>query len=437
MFRIALLVVVVLLLIGIYPLLLFFRSTHSIVKIEPAPKAIGASTPVKVNVSNPHGYRTVTAWLEQAGSREKLFETSQAARIWAWRPDPGPQEVSFTAAGKKDGKGRLVVEVVSNDLRGSTDRAAYDVEVITKPPTVVADGAQHYINQGGTELVTFTPTGYWSDAGVRAGSYESRSFPKPGGTTERFSLFAFPWDVPASTTPVVFVRNPAGTEVTARFWNKVFPKAFRKREIELTDAFIDKVLGELDPGGSGDRIERFLKINRDMRRENNKTLADLRLKTAERFLWSGAFLQLSNSKVESQFADVRSYMYQGKKVDEQVHLGFDLSVVQRNPVVAANDGNVIYADRLGIYGNCLVLDHGYGLQSVYGHLSSMGVKVGDAVKKGQEIGRSGATGLAGGDHLHFTMQVDGKQVNPVEWWDAHWIQDRVLSKMGGTVQATR
>jgi murein DD-endopeptidase MepM/ murein hydrolase activator NlpD len=112
-----------------------------------------------------------------------------------------------------------------------------------------------------------------------------------------------------------------------------------------------------------------------------------------------------------------------------VHLGFDLSVVQHTPVVAANDGKVVWADRLGIYGNCIVLDHGYGLQSIYGHLSSIGVKVGDAVKKGQEMGKSGATGLAGGDHLHFTMQLDGVQINPVEWWDEHWIHDRILSKI--------
>jgi murein DD-endopeptidase MepM/ murein hydrolase activator NlpD len=57
------------------------------------------------------------------------------------------------------------------------------------------------------------------------------------------------------------------------------------------------------------------------------------------------------------------------------------------------------------------------------------------VKKAQEIGRTGSTGLAGGDHLHFTMQVDGVQVNAVEWWDPHWIHDRILSKTGGAESA--
>jgi murein DD-endopeptidase MepM/ murein hydrolase activator NlpD len=166
-----------------------------------------------------------------------------------------------------------------------------------------------------------------------------------------------------------------------------------------------------------------------MRRDNNRYIADLRQKTEERVLWSGPFVQLANSQVEAQFADVRSYLYEGKKVDEQTHLGFDLSVTQNIPVVAANDGKVVHAGDVGIYGNCIVLDHGYGLQSIYAHLSEIGVKPGEMVKKNQAIGRSGSTGLAGGDHLHFSMQIDGVQVNPVEWWDAHWIQDRILTKL--------
>ena len=121
-------------------------------------------------------------------------------------------------------------------------------------------------------------------------------------------------------------------------------------------------------------------------------------------------------------------------MDEQVHLGFDLSKVKEAPVVASNTGKVVYADRLGIYGNCVVLDHGFGLQSIYAHLSRIGVRKAQMVQRGEELGRSGATGLAGGDHLHFSMQIDGVQVNPVEWWDPHWIKDRVLSKISTSGQ---
>jgi murein DD-endopeptidase MepM/ murein hydrolase activator NlpD len=141
------------------------------------------------------------------------------------------------------------------------------------------------------------------------------------------------------------------------------------------------------------------------------------------------FHPFTNNAVESAFADRRTYVYKGKEVDQQTHLGFDLASFTGMKILAANRGKVVFADEMGIYGNCVILDHGMGVQSLYGHLSSIGVKAGEMVEKEQEMGRSGMTGLAGGDHLHFTMLVNGHMVNPVEWWDAHWIQDRILRKL--------
>ncbi len=159
-------------------------------------------------------------------------------------------------------------------------------------------------------------------------------------------------------------------------------------------------------------------------------------KTSPDLLWKGeVFHPFTNTNaVESAFADRRTYVYQGKEVDHQTHLGFDLASVKNAPasVVSANRGKVLFAEELGIYGNCVIIDHGMGVQSLYGHLSSFTVKEGDMVEKGQEVGKSGITGLAGGDHLHFTMLVNGHMINPVEWWDAHWIADRILRKLKGS-----
>jgi murein DD-endopeptidase MepM/ murein hydrolase activator NlpD len=410
--------------------ILFGLSSRSTLAFDPAPKVIGTGTPLKLKITNPHGVRLVRIELEQNGARTPVHQETAPANRWSfWRKKEAPREVAFIVKGTNDGKARLIATVDSNDLRAATDAVFADVEIITRPPALAVDGLQHYINQGGAEMVAFTPSGYWTEAGVRVSNYTFRSFPKPGAPNERVAMFVYPWDVPPDTVPIVYAKNPAGAEVTARFWNKVFPKKHRSRELALDDAFISKVISELDPAGSGEPIARFLKINGEMRRANNQALSDLRLKTADRPLWSGPFLQLANSKVESQFADVRTYTYKGKKVDEQVHLGFDLSVTRNVSVVAANDGVVVHAAPLGIYGNCVVLDHGLGLQSIYAHLSSIGVKAGDAVKKSQEIGKSGSTGLAGGDHLHYSMQIDGVQTTPVEWWDDHWIKDRILSKL--------
>src|SRR5262249_28870941 len=121
--------------------------------------------------------------------------------------------------------------------------------------------------------------------------------------------------------------------------------------------------------------------------------------------------------------------YKGQPVDRQDHLGFDLATTANAPVTAANDGIVALAEFFGIYGNTIVIDHGYGLMSLYGHLSSFAVNKGDQVTRGQTIAQSGATGLAGGDHLHFSMLLQSVQVDAREWWDPHWIEDRLAAKL--------
>ena len=135
-------------------------------------------------------------------------------------------------------------------------------------------------------------------------------------------------------------------------------------------------------------------------------------------------------KGTSSFADRRTYIYEGQEVDQQDHLGFDLASVRHARLESANDGVVVLARYFGIYGNAVVIDHGFGLMSLYGHLSSIDVAEGQQVGRGDVIGRSGETGLAGGDHLHFTLLVHGKPVNPVEWWDSAWIRDRFAAKLG-------
>ena len=201
----------------------------------------------------------------------------------------------------------------------------------------------------------------------------------------------------------------------------------------------DKFLGRVVPAilqsspqikaSPDDLLPSFLKINNDVRRMNNDTISALAKKTAPGMLWEGAFQPLGGSQIESAFADFRTYLYDGKDVDRQVHLGFDLAKTANSPVTAGNNGKVVFASELGIYGNTVIVDHGMGVQSLYGHLSSFGVNEGDTVKKGQQLGASGQTGLAGGDHLHFSMLVNGQFVNATEWWDPHWIEDRIMRKL--------
>jgi murein DD-endopeptidase MepM/ murein hydrolase activator NlpD len=352
----------------------------------------------------------------------------------------------------KAGPARIVVSATNKSflsLRTLKTTATKDIEVRLEPPRISVVSTHHYVNHGGTEFVVYRATPSDVASGVRVGDVEYPGFAIGNDPALKGAFFALLYDQELRTKIAAFARDEGGNEATASFIDNVFEKPQKKSRIELDDKFMGRVVPEIlehspelklaPPAAGADMLPAFLEVNGELRRRNADQIAAFAKQTSPTRLWDGPFVQLGNSKVEAAFADHRTYIYKGKDVDHQVHLGFDLAVTSRVPVVAANAGTVLNASWLGIYGNCIILDHGMGVQSLYGHLSSFDVKVGDRVTRGQTIGRSGMTGLAGGDHLHFTMLVNGRMVNPVEWWDSHWIADRVMRKLGeaGSSTATK
>ena len=424
------LILVVIVLAVLLLVFLLARSATPAVELTSAVVSLGQATPISVHVRDPRGIRRLQAFVEQNGARYQVFDMAQ--------PSKSPDSAwNFTAGVKttpqlQAGNAKLIVEATSNDLLRKKGRADRDLAVVTQPPIVSVDSEQHYLYLGMADLATFNVSGSWTEAGVRVGDEKFRAWPMPGGKPGLFSLFAFAWNMPTDTVPLVYAANGAGNDVTSPLV-VVFPKKeqpkYTVHDLQVSDAFMQKVINELDPNGTGDTATRFVRINSEMRRANNKTLSDLQFKTADRFLWSRPFIRQPHSQAEANFADVRNYIYHGQKIDQQVHLGYDLAVTQHVGVEASNDGTVVYAAPLGIYGNCIVLDHGYGLQTIYGHLSRIDVHEGDMVKQGQVMGLSGQTGMAGGDHIHFAMQLDGVQIDPKEWWDAHWIKDHIARRV--------
>jgi murein DD-endopeptidase MepM/ murein hydrolase activator NlpD len=427
-----------------------FAAGPEIVITKPE-KFVGARTRVEAVVKGPNVVLTsVSVVFEQNGRRTGLGGPEDG--LDPGTPEPGTvtkiAEIDRKAVPDlQSGPAKLIVTAtrpVLFGLRNIGAEATRDVQVRLEQPRVSVLSSHHYINQGGAEFVVYRVSPDDVESGARVGDMEYPGFAASAIRVDgaaiadpavRVAFFALLHDQPVNAPMHVFARDEAGNTARAELDRRTFPKAFKKSRIEIADTLLDRVVpailaGTTDVKPEGAPIDKFLVINRELRRKNAEKIASFAKDTAPELLWNGVvFHPFTNTSAESAFADDRTYLYQGREVDRQTHLGFDLASFAGTPIVAANRGKVLFADNLGIYGQAVIIDHGLGVQSLYGHLSSIDVRPGAIVEKGQPIGRSGMTGLAGGDHLHFTMLVNGRMVNPIEWWDAHWIEDRVLRKL--------
>ena len=336
-------------------------------------------------------------------------------------------------------------------LRATADRAAgilrradpVSVErvlpVRLRPPRLQVASRQHYVRQGGTGAVVYRVGENVVRSGVRAGEVESPGSPLEGGAAgDRFVIYAVPWTISEATEVRLFAEDDAGNRVEQPFLDLFKNMPARTATIRVSEAFLERVVPAIasqtqgfESGGS--LLDQYLRINRELRRAELDRVRGFAAQSETSFLWRGPFLQMSNTAREANFAETRTYFYDGREVDRQTHLGLDLASTSRAPVPAPNSGTVVFAGWMSLYGNAVIIDHGYGLLSLCGHLSTVDVAVGDRVTRGKIVGASGATGLAGGDHLYLEIFVHGQSVDPLEWLDAKWIRDNIGTKLDAPV----
>lgn len=413
---------------------------------------IGAKTSVVIEAREPvRGLVTLEVSLLQ-GDRvidlERKTYTPQPAHLpWGPKTESDRLELSLSREilpGLVEGQATLRVTAgTAGTWLRTPEPAVLSMELPVRftPPSIAVRSTQTYAAQGGAEAVVYTVGESARRHGVQAGEWFFPGYPveagEGGAVRSYYSIFAVPYDMADASEIRLIAEDALGNAATRSFVDTFKARPFKTDKITVTDRFLDTVVPQIiaDTPGFRDRgstLDNYLAINGEMRKENNEQLKSLAEKTEARFLWKKPFLQMPG-KVFSAFADHRTYEYQGREVDKQFHLGFDIASTQKAEIPAANDGKVVFAGNLGIYGQAVVLDHGCGISSLYGHLSLIEVKPGDVVTRGQPLGRTGDTGLALGDHLHFTMLLHGLPVTPIEWWDGHWIQDRIALKLGAAL----
>jgi len=347
-------------------------------------------------------------------------------------------ETDLTGLGVPEGRAMLEVWVDTYAWHlwrpAAAPRLEVPVQVDLTPPRIEILSSQHNLRLGGVDLGMFRQSPDTVRSGISVGDY---FFPSTVGyfadDNVALAFYAAPQDLTGEIRFYIVATDAAGNERRIELPARVKRHKFEERTLNIDDAFLERKVPEIVEANrlqaSGSLIEQYLYINRDLRRQNEAQIDEITMSSSPRPLWSGAFRRQSNAAALSTFADRRTYTYKGEIIDHQTHLGFDLASVKVSPVEATQNGVVIFADNLGIYGNAIILDHGLGIFSLYGHLSTIAVQKGDHVKAGQTIAQTGETGLAAGDHLHFSIMLYGVHVDPIEWWDPHWLKDHVTSRL--------
>jgi murein DD-endopeptidase MepM/ murein hydrolase activator NlpD len=432
---------------------LFYFGPQPAVSLAPKLPAIGRKTPIEIHVERPERVTRLRIEVVQGRDAFPVLEESYTPRpLWKLWGRKAPLTATAeagreTVPGLRAGKAtiRATAERAGSWLRTPSPVVAEkELPVRLAPPQLSIASTLHYVAQGGCEAVVYRVGETAVRHGVEAGQWWFPGFSLPGESGNaglELAFFAVPYDMVDPSAVRLVAADDVGNRAALKVIDRFTPRPVKTDTIAVTDPFLARVVPEILANSPaiadrGSLVESYLAINRELRRRNGQTLRELAARSARTLLWSEPFLPMRNAAVTAAFADRRTYVYDGKPIDQQDHLGFDLASVERDAVLASNRGKVVLARYFGIYGNAVVIDHGLGLQSLYGHLSSIAVAEGQEVERGQELGRSGQTGLAGGDHLHFTLLLQGLPVTPVEWWDPHWLEDRIFRKLGPPSPAT-
>ena len=424
-------------------LLLRLEGEKPQVVLQPPFLSLGAAQEFSVTVSDiKSGVRSIWISLLQGGREIVILEQNFPDAGFVREGKVKEESFKVKIEPKKNGisDGKAVLRMVAQDYswrgwwHGNRTYIEKDVIIDTRPPDIDVLSTAHNIGQGGAGLVIYRISEPCPVSGVYIGK---KFFPGYSGHFKDAAIFmafiAFDYNQGADTAIFVKATDQAGNSARAGFPYYRGKRFFKKDRITISDKFLNWKMPEFDitipKDSKTPMLDKFLKVNNELRRETAKTITGLGEKTDNVLYWSGAFLRLPQSALRASFADKREYHYRDRAIDHQVHLGMDLASVAHSPVPAANRGKVVFTEPLGIYGRTIIIDHGFGLFSIYSHLSSIDAQQGRIVSKGEIIGRTGSTGLAGGDHLHFGIFIHDTFVNPIEWWDAAWVKNNITTKI--------
>ena len=410
---------------------LFKDTTPPEIIFSTTTKTVTPGQKFSVTVTDPDsGIRAITVTIRKNSQIQTLSKS-------LYTDKSGKQVAEFALQGTflRDGAFTLIINATDASFagfgQGNSTTKEFALTMDTTPPKVVLKTAYPYVRRGGSSCVSYTVSREVESSGIKVNDLYFPGYLQENG--DYICFFPFPYFLEGDDyQPYIVVTDLDSNKSETRVPLYRVKQRFKTDTVRINDRFFDQKLPEFKAffPNISDPLTLFNKVNGELRQSNAATLMEIGQKSAPRALWKDAFMPLPNAAVKAGFAEHRSYLYNDVKQEvEATHLGLDLASIARSPVPAGNDGIVVFADYLGIYGNVVVIDHGLGLQSLYSHMSEISVETGQTVTRGEPIGRTGATGMAVGDHLHFGILISGLEVSPIEWLDSKWIRDNITDRL--------
>lgn len=397
--------------------------------ISPETSRVGPTQDLTAHVSDPSGVRHVAVTIRRGA--QSLVVLNQEFN------DKAPErDVTFNLKDAKLPEGAFNLEIKAYDAsyagfgKGNSTTLVLPMRLDSQPPRIAVKTVPPSIRRGGSALIVYTVSEDVNQTGVHVGDYFFPGHRQPNGAYA--CLFPFPYTMTtADFVPEIMARDMAGNVTSSRLLVNAQNRTFKADTVTIGDRMLSLKADELASlcPEKESTLDQYICVNNRVRVENDAKLLELGQTTNPAFLWDGAFQRLPRSAVKANFGDFRTYMLNGQKIDEQTHTGLDLASVAHAEVPASQAGRVIFVDRLGIYGNMVLIDHGLGLMTLYAHLTETRVAPGDEVQAGHILGTTGVTGMAVGDHVHFGVLVGGIPVTPIEWLDAKWVQNNITRRL--------
>jgi len=420
---------------GIFFFFTYYEGEMPVITISGASDIIGREKMLEIRCSDrKSGIRHVSVSITQDGKQYQLETANVPHRGVAEQTIPvliHPKDIKL-----HDGKATLDISVGDHSLRKNIANKTFTVTIDTVPPHINQLNAVHYVNPGGSAVTVYSIPDEIRETYVYVGENIFPAYPITlSGKSGYICYFALPLDSKDIKDGSIGIaaEDKAGNIAKSSLPIHMRNKSFRSRTMNISKSFLERKIPELEQFNDmvkhDSPLDAFRYINDRMRAENLEKILSICKTSADRQLWTGSFIRMKNAATMAKFGDKRTYFCEGQKIGTSIHVGVDLASVRNARVHATNNGTVAFAGNLGIYGNSILIDHGLGLFSFYAHMGKVDVAEKQSVSKGFPIGRTDTSGLAGGDHLHFGIIVGDQFVDPLEWWDPHWIKDNVYKKI--------